>query len=341
MNYNTINNENCNNIKIIINKINKINTNPKINLNFIKKYNNKQEKEIDNNTNDKLNINERYNLGYKTEKNSFNTFRLVKVDKLNNKKNEQYRPLITNYCFNSYKNDSKQKLSDNYKILKFEKFDKINNKSLSNKFITSNINIYSSNPSILIHKRNKCNKRNYSYKEIKNLSNNKKSNNYIFNNNIRKNEKSLTIETSYYANNNKFKKIPVNKNSPHKERPNHIYFESKSISNKKIDNQRFNNSVKNIENRQSKKRLNLNNIRIYANKIYYNNSQLEDLDNKINSNKNIYYSEAKSNTSFNNNENNWKEKNILGKNVYRINASFNNNVYCSNFEEYNNLNIHY
>ena len=341
-----INNDNCNNIKIVINKINKINTNPKINLNFIKKYNNKKEKERDNITDNKLNVNERDNLAYQTEKSGFKTFHLVKVDKLTNSKNDEYKPIITNYSINSYKNDEKQKLKGNYKILKSEKYDKVNNKTLSNKFITSsNISIYASNPSILIQKRNKWNKRNYSYKETKNLSNGINSKNYKFNNNKRNNDKSLTIETSYYANNNnKFKKIPINKNFQHKNRPNHIFFESKSFSNKKIDNQKFNNSVKYMENSQKNNKY--NNLKIFRFYNNYNNSQLEDLDDyeykTIKANNNLYYSNGINNSfNFNSNETNWKDKNILGKNVYRINASFNNNVYCSNFTEYNNLNIHY
>ena len=230
--------DNCNNIKIVINKINKINTNPKINLNFIKKYKNKKIKE---NASIRNKIFENNNVIYKTEINDNKTFHLIKVDKMKNEKIIENKPLIANENININNNKVKTKIKDNIKILKCEKVYRQQNKTQENKLIKSNFGISSSNPRIIIQQRQKYNKRNYSYKEIKNLSNlnNTKSYKYISNKdlekNIKKHERYLTIDTLDYTSNNKYKlnKIP-NRNSPNKNRHNHIFYESKSFSSKKI-----------------------------------------------------------------------------------------------------------
>ena len=271
--------DNCNNIKIVINKINKINTNPKINLNFIKKYKNKKIKE---NASIRNKIFENNNVIYKTEINDNKTFHLIKVDKMKNEKIIENKPLIANENININNNKVKTKIKDNIKILKCEKVYRQQNKTQENKLIKSNFGISSSNPRIIIQQRQKYNKRNYSYKEIKNLSNlnNTKSYKYISNKdlekNIKKHEKYLTIDTLDYTSNNKYKlnKIP-NRNSPNKNRHNHIFYESKSFSSKKNLTPKL---INNKNEEDNNKIIMLKKARFYRNRID-SSSTLEAINN--------------------------------------------------------------
>ena len=93
INNKNFNNDNCNNIKIVINKINKINANPKINLNFIKKYKNRiknlenteNKENIQNNMNSNIKNQENKNKICETEINHNNEVHIIKVGKIINK----------------------------------------------------------------------------------------------------------------------------------------------------------------------------------------------------------------------------------------------------------------
>ena len=322
------NNDNCNNIKIVINKINKINSNPKINLNFIKKYKNKK---IKGNITSRNKIIENDNVIYKTEKNDNKSFHLIKVDKMKNEKIIEYKPLIASINANK----SKLKIKDNLKILKCEKVEKLQNKMQEKKLISSKFGMYSSNPKIINNQRQKTNKRNYSYKEIKNISKsiNTKSYKYL-ENNYKKHEKYLTIQTCNFTSNNinneyKINKIP-NKNSPNKNRHNHAFYESKSFSCRKKSTPKL-KMAKNAEDKNFKS----SKLRIYTNRQassgaldplnYYENKTLNTnriyIKNKIGNYFDIYKKEKKQNNKIN-----------LNKKYYNINTSFGdfNNI-CSHY----------
>ena len=316
--------DNRNNIKIVINKINKLNSNPKIKLNIIKKYKNKNKEQ--NYLNSKENDNE--NTALKTEVNDHNAFHLIKIDKFKGENKLEYKPLLTNINLNSYQNRA---LINKLKFLKCEKVDKLQHHTLDKKIINSNKHIYFSNPKLIPQKTKKINIRNHSYKEIRNLSNNKdnhSSNREIINN---KNQ-FLTIELN--SNNKyKFKQIP-NKNSPNKNKNNHTFYESKSFSCKK-------KSIKKLKNNEKQKVMKIFRYRNENNKIvkYINNE-----DNKpINTNRTFFCkSELNNNLEEDTNNNlntiNTNNLNIINNNIY---TSFNSNIYYSyNNKKKNKLHIH-
>ena len=325
--------DNCNNIKIVINKIN---SNPKINLNFLKKYKNKAIKE---NVSIRNKIFENNNVIYKTEINDNIAFHLIKVDKMKNEKIVEYKPLITNANINTNNNKAKTKIKDNLKILKCEKVDRLQNKTQEKKLIKSNFGIASSNPRIIIQQREKYNKKNYSYKEIRNLSNsnNTKSYKYISNKDLekywKKHEKYLTIDTFDYRNDNKYKlnKIP-NRNSPNKNRHNHTFYESKSFSCKKNPTPKSKNNKNGEDNN---KIIKPKKVRLYRNRIDSSDT-LETINNYENQtiNTNRIYTN-KTDNYFNINKKEKFSKNDLNKKSCKINSSYNNIIsICS----YNNKN---
>ena len=328
--------DNCNNIKIVINKNNKINSNPKINLNFIKKYKNKTIKE---NGSIRNKIFENNNVIYKTEINDNKTFHLIKVDKMKNEKIIEYKPLITNVNINTNNNKAKTKIKDNLKILKCEKVDRLQNKTQEKKLIKSNFGISSSNPRIIIQQRQKYNKKNYSYKEIKNLSNSNitKSYKYISNKDLekyfKKHENYLTIDTFDYRSDNKYKlnKIPY-RNSPNKNRHNHTFYESKSFSCKKKSTSKSKNNKNEEDNN---KIIKPKKVRLYRNKIDSSNTleTINNYENKtINTNR-IYINKTGIHLNINKKEKEKNSKSDLNKKSYKINTSYNNiNTICS----YNN-----
>ena len=290
-----ITNDNSNNIKIVINKINKINTNPKINLNFIKKY---KYKKLKDNTLPIKQLNENRTNICNTEINQNKIFHFVKIDKIKNEKKIDYKPIMTNSNFISYKNRRKPKVNDGLTILKCEKIDKLN-KRVEKKLISSKIGKYSSNPKMIIQKSQNYNKRNYSFKEIKNLSNNIiNSSKYMLNkkpenDNYRINtEKNLTVDSF----NNKYKLKNV-LNQTKKNKKNHTFYESKSFSceknlNQKLKNNDNNKNIIKINNRHSM-------LRIYKNKKDLN-SQFDLLkkgNSTINYN-NYYYYQNRQNQNF-------------------------------------------
>ena len=242
INNKNINNDNCNNIKIVINKINKINSNPKINLNFIKKYKNgiKSLENIENKENiQNNNDNNKENKICETEINQHdNKVHIIKVGKIINKSKIQ-SDILNNYnmCNQLGKYHRKIKMNlppiGKLKLIKCEKINSNNNKIP----LTLLKKCDKNRPSI---KKRDLTKRNYSFKEIRNLSKNSQSNTkYIFSrhserNDLEKNKnlKNIKIE-SYIANisndNLKFKKYLIDSFNK-KNRFNHNFYESKSFS---------------------------------------------------------------------------------------------------------------
>ena len=244
INNKNFNNDNCNNIKIVINKINKINSNPKINLNFIKKYKNgiknlenTQNKEnIQNNMNSNIKNQENKNKICETEINHNNEVHIIKVGKIINKSKIK-SDILNNYNICNQLGKCHRKIKMNLPPigkLKLIKCEKINN---NNKIPLTLLKKYDTNrPSI---KKRDLTKRNYSFKEIRNLSKNSQSNKYIFTKHVERNDleknkniKNIKIE-SYRVNNDndnlKFKKYMIDSFNK-KNRFNHNFYESKSFS---------------------------------------------------------------------------------------------------------------
>ena len=294
-----LNGDNCNNIKIVINKINKINSNPKIKLNFIKNYKTKKRKEQN-----CLTSRDNQKIVYKTEINNNNTFHLIKIDKFKNENKLEFKPLIANININSYQD--RAKLKDKLKIVNCEKVNKLQHHILDKKIINSYKNIYSSNPKIIPQKIQKSNKRNYSFKEIRNLSNNIIYKTHLSNKTLQnKNNKFLIIDLSSNNNKCKFKRIPIQNNSLHKNKLNHTHYESKSFSCKKQNSKKLQYKIekqkimKNLryrkENYNNLDILN-NNKRINTNLTYFYKTELTnncDEDNNI----------LKTNSNYNNDNN--------------------------------------
>ena len=244
INNKNFNNDNCNNIKIVINKINKINSNPKINLNFIKKYKNRiknlenteNKENIQNNMNSNIKNQENKNKICETEINHNNEVHIIKVGKIINKSKIKSDILNTyNICNQLGKCHRKIKMNlPPIGKLKLIKCEKINN---NNKIPLTLLKKYDTNrPSI---KKRDLTKRNYSFKEIRNLSKNSQSNKYIFTKHVERNDleknkniKNIKIE-SYRVNNDndnlKFKKYMIDSFNK-KNRFNHNFYESKSFS---------------------------------------------------------------------------------------------------------------
>ena len=244
INNKNFNNDNCNNIKIVINKINKINSNPKINLNFIKKYKNgiknlentENKENIQNNMNNYIKNQENKNKICETEINHNNEVHIIKVGKIINKSKIK-SDILNNYNICNQLGKCHRKIKMNLPPigkLKLIKCEKINN---NNKIPLTLLKKYDTNrPSI---KKRDLTKRNYSFKEIRNLSKNSQSNKYIFTKHVERNDleknkniKNIKIE-SYRVNNDndnlKFKKYMIDSFNK-KNRFNHNFYESKSFS---------------------------------------------------------------------------------------------------------------
>ena len=324
INNKNINNDNCNNIKIVINKINKINSNPKINLNFIKKYKsglkslqtqsneNKENKICNENNINQHPIPNNKNEVCKTEINSNNKkIHMIKVTKPLNQ--AKIKPDILNN-FNSGNNLNKyhRKIKMNLPLmgkLKLIKCEKINN-NIKKPLITINrINTQG----ITLGKRD-LTKRNYSFKEIRNLSNNNiTSNKYVSTKHLERNEteinnpkKNSNIE-SYKdnTNNNMINNLKIKKylieTLNKKNRFNHNFYESKSFSLQNNNNLNFKSNNTIIIDSSTP---NSNRINYY--KYAFNNFNKNENDKENNK---ISYNNM---TLMNNN------------NIYAINTSFNN-----------------
>ena len=287
----TINTDRYNNIKIVINKINKINSNPKINLNFIKQLKaKKNNKEQIISTRNNKNLNENHTV-YKTQLNNKSVFNLTKSDNYQIHKIEEFKkPIRLNTNFNSYQNKIKSKNTGNIRILKCEKIG--DNKYYCVPHINTMYNIS--------YKKAETNKRNYSYKEIKNLSNNSQ---YIEKNNEK--DKNLTIGGLKYYNTRNNRSRIIQNIKLNKSKDNHIFYESKSFSNKKILEKKSHNNIDNYNNYYE-----YNNEMAAPNTVRYskdNNRKLEKINcndkrQSINSSRNYFYKVA------NNNHRNSKKK---------------------------------
>ena len=374
----TIPNDNINNIKIVINKINKINTNPKINLNFVKKNKNKNNNIQNNLLSNKINKN--LNNINKTEYNNNKAFHLIKVDKLKNETiaNESRHKLmnsnISNYqnnmSYNSIKNNNDISLEKKYKkkepiitdklrIVKCEKFDgkerniknenQIYKQILGKNYIYNNNEKFSSNSRTIIKNSHSkiSNKRNYSFKEVRNISNNSKSNISNSNNdfesdNYKNSENYLTIDTYSHISNNydKCKNIHNEQSSliTRNNRNNHMYYESKSFSSRKKINPRFKYTNEYIENNIKEKAL-----KNYNRNRKNNNNQFRTLnfDKSREQNSNSSYFHQYDINNPNKSDSKKNDMNIINNNIYNINTSFNTNIYSYNNEAYdkNNSNI--
>ena len=319
INNKNINNDNCNNIKIVINKINKINSNPKINLNFIKKYrngiknNNQPDENKENRPINGIKINNSKNRDIPEEKNKIchteinpdNKIHIIKVGKsLNQSKIKS--DILNNYNISNQLGKYSHKIKKNLPPmgkLRFVKCEKINNK---NKIPFTIIKKFNTNRPI--PRKRDLTKRNYSFKEIRNLSKNSESNKYIFTKHLErheleKNKNIKNIKVESYQDNNKandnlkFQKYLIDTFNK-KNKFNHNFYESKSFSlQNKNDNQNFKSQ---------------NNLLIDC--------------HTPNSNRILFYKHA-----FNNNDKN-TTKNInnslsiinTNNNNYMINTSFNN-----------------
>ena len=302
INNKNINNDNCNNIKIVINKINKINSNPKINLNFIKKYKNgiknlqqgENKENISNNINNiknKENSDEKNDI-CKTELNRDNKMHIIKVGKSINQSKKKL-DILNNHNINNQLNKYHHKIKINIppmgklKLIKCEK----NNNSINK--IPFNI-IKGINTNRPIQRKRDLTKRNYSFKEIRNLSKNSDSNKYIFTKHIERHEieknKNMKNTDSYKSDNINdklnFKKYLIDTFNK-KNKFNHNFYESKSFS--------LQNKLKNPNNK------------------FQNNLMIDC--HTPNSNRMIFYK-----YNFDNNGNDIRDK----SNNYLINTSFSN-----------------
>ena len=250
INNKNINNDNCNNIKIVINKINKINSNPKINLNFIKRYKNglkslqmnenKENKVCNENINIKKNnenINHKNQI-IKTEINPDKKIHMIKVTKPLDK-SKLKSEIINNYNTSNNLRKYHHKIKMNLPLmgkLKLIKCEKVNNNNKKSFITIKKMNINRINQGVTMSKRD-LTKRNYSFKEIRNLSNNDNLNKYISTKHLERHEtetNNIDNKEPYKDNNNdnndiKFKKYLID-NFNKKNRFNHNFYESKSFS---------------------------------------------------------------------------------------------------------------
>ena len=248
INNKNINKDSYNNIKIVINKINKINSNPKINLNFIKKYKNGITSLIDENKENKIYngnniIIPKYNI-CQTDLNSDNNNKsIIKINQPLNSSKINLNISNINNNLNKYNNNKIKiniPLMGKLKLIKCEK--NYCKKKSSIPFKKPNTN-----------RINQCvrdiSKRNYSFKEIKNLSNKSNSNKYIFNNHLERYE--AEINNNINNKNNIYDDLKIKKcildslNKKYKLKFNHNYYESKSFSSK-IDDNNYRSSINNL-----------------------------------------------------------------------------------------------
>ena len=261
INNKNINKDSYNNIKIVINKINKINSNPKINLNFIKKYKNGITSLIDENKENKIYngnniIIPKYNI-CQTDLNSDNNNKsIIKINQPLNSSKINLNISNINNNLNKYNNNKIKiniPLMGKLKLIKCEK--NYCKKKSSIPFKKTNTN-----------RINQCvrdiSKRNYSFKEIKNLSNKSNSNKYIFNNHLERYE--AEINNNINNKNNIYDDLKIKKcildslNKKYKLKFNHNYYESKSFSSKINDNN-YRSSINNLT---------FDNKNNFSNKIY-------------------------------------------------------------------------
>ena len=318
INNKNINNDNCNNIKIVINKINKINSNPKINLNFIKKYRNGLKNKIsdDNKENIQNNI---YNINNNNlrHKNSEEINNICKTDmNLDNKKihiikvgksinqSKIKSDILNNYKTSNelgkYQHKIKMSLPPMAK-LKLIQCQKIKS---TNKIPLTKIKKFNTNIQGPI--KRDLTKRNYSFKEIRNLSKNSESNKYIFTKrldrkDLEKNKNMINSNIDTFNANNlnenmNFKKYLIDTFNK-KNKFNHNFYESKSFSllNKSnIQSQNNNNIITDCHTPNS------NRIIFYKYPFNKSNNDIKNKNEKnlsiLNTNNNNY----NINTSFSN-----------------------------------------
>ena len=248
INNKNINKDSYNNIKIVINKINKINSNPKINLNFIKKYKNGITSLIDENKENKIYngnniIIPKYNI-CQTDLNSDNNNKsIIKINQPLNSSKINLNISNINNNLNKYNNNKIKiniPLMGKLKLIKCEK--NYCKKKSSIPFKKTNTN-----------RINQCvrdiSKRNYSFKEIKNLSNKSNSNKYMPTNHLERYE--AEINNNINNKNNIYDGLKIKKcildslNKKYKLKFNHNYYESKSFSSK-IDDNNYRSSINNL-----------------------------------------------------------------------------------------------
>ena len=248
INNKNINKDSYNNIKIVINKINKINSNPKINLNFIKKYKNGITSLIDENKENKIYngnniIIPKYNI-CQTDLNSDNNNKsIIKINQPLNSSKINLNISNINNNLNKYNNNKikiKIPLMGKLKLIKCEK--NYCKKKSSIPFKKTNTN-----------RINQCvrdiSKRNYSFKEIKDLSNHSNSNKYMPTNHLERYE--AEINNNIKNKNNIYDDLKIKKcildslNKKYKLKFNHNYYESKSFSSKINDNN-YRSSINNL-----------------------------------------------------------------------------------------------
>ena len=248
INNKNINKDSYNNIKIVINKINKINSNPKINLNFIKKYKNGIASLIDENKENKIYngnniIIPKYNI-CQTDLNSDNNNKsIIKINQPLNSSKINLNISNINNNLNKYNNNKIKiniPLMGKLKLIKCEK--NYCKKKSSIPFKKPNTN-----------RINQCvrdiSKRNYSFKEIKDLSNHSNSNKYMPTNHLERYE--AEINNNINNKNNIYDDLKIKKcildslNKKYKLKFNHNYYESKSFSSK-IDDNNYRSSINNL-----------------------------------------------------------------------------------------------
>ena len=248
INNKNINKDSYNNIKIVINKINKINSNPKINLNFIKKYKNGIASLIDENKENKIHngnniIIPKYNI-CQTDLNSENNNKsIIKINQPLNSSKINLNISNINNNLNKYNNNKIKiniPLMGKLKLIKCEK--NYCKKKSSIPFKKPNTN-----------RINQCvrdiSKRNYSFKEIKDLSNHSNSNKYMPTNHLERYE--AEINNNINNKNNIYDDLKIKKcildslNKKYKLKFNHNYYESKSFSSK-IDDNNYRSSINNL-----------------------------------------------------------------------------------------------
>ena len=318
INNKNINNDNCNNIKIVINKINKINSNPKINLNFIKKYRNglkniKSNENKENIQNNIYNINnnnlrhknsEEINNICKTDMNLDNKkIHIIKVGKSINQskiKSDILNNYKTSNELGKYQHKIKMSLPPMAK-LKLIQCQKIKS---TNKIPLTKIKKFNTNIQGPI--KRDLTKRNYSFKEIRNLSKNSQSNKYIFTKrldrkDLEKNKNMINSNIDTFNANNlnenmNFKKYLIDTFNK-KNKFNHNFYESKSFSllNKSnIQSQNNNNIITDCHTPNS------NRIIFYKYPFNKSNNDIKNKNEKnlsiLNTNNNNY----NINTSFSN-----------------------------------------
>ena len=319
INNKNINNDNCNNIKIVINKINKINSNPKINLNFIKKYRNGLKNKISDDNKENIQNNIVYNINNNNlrHKNSEEINNICKTDmNLDNKKihiikvgksinqSKIKSDILNNYKTSNelgkYQHKIKMSLPPMAK-LKLIQCQKIKS---TNKIPLTKIKKFNTNIQGPI--KRDLTKRNYSFKEIRNLSKNSQSNKYIFTKrldrkDLEKNKNMINSNIDTFNANNlnenmNFKKYLIDTFNK-KNKFNHNFYESKSFSllNKSnIQSQNNNNIITDCHTPNS------NRIIFYKYPFNKSNNDIKNKNEKnlsiLNTNNNNY----NINTSFSN-----------------------------------------